>query len=176
MHSTMGTGGQRHLLALAAAPLLLVAGCSNSEVGVAEPEATSPGPASTVDAAPEREEIAVTVTFDGTACEHDAPTEVTPGNVLITMVNTSDAEAVAQLLRLGGSTFEQFVEFNQPEPKVTDPFGTPSGDASAAAGAEGKVRAVLTPGEYALSCLRFDGPPPPATWVAQPTGITVTAE
>jgi ABC-type glycerol-3-phosphate transport system substrate-binding protein len=131
-----------------------------------------------VQAEEEQEQHDVAVAFDGSSCSHDAPTEVGAGSLLrLEAVNAADdviEVVIAQLL--DDATFEDFVEYHQPEPKVTGPpdYVVGSGSVGAQPGTTETSSFRLQGGEYALVCLQFTGQAEPAVWVAQPGGITVT--
>jgi hypothetical protein len=181
MRSRSANIGRRPLLVPAAACLLVLAGCSTGEDDASD-EAESTTPAATSEAEPaqeERDEITLTVTWDGDTCAYGGPTELTPGVVLIEIVNDTDDDAGTEMVRIDdGSTFEDFVEALQPEPDlgdVPDFVSQGYGQTFASAGDVGTIRSVLDEGEYALVCLQT----PPDTselgaWVAQPGGVVVT--
>ena len=180
MRRTLDISRRRWWLVPTAACLFVVAGCSSGEDGSSN-AAESPSPTATTEgesASEERDEVTVTVTFDGATCAYDGPTELTPGVVLIEFVNDSEAGAETVVARLDeDATFEEFVEFHQPEPKVTGPpdFVTLGvGGTGAEAGDTGSIRSVLENGEYGLVCLQGEpGDAEPSVWVAQPGGVAV---
>ena len=180
MRRTLDTSQRRWWLVPTAACVFVVAGCSSGEDGSSN-AAESPSPTATTEgesASEERDEVTVAVTFDGATCVYDGPTELTPGVVLIEFVNNSEADAETVVARLDeDATFDDFVEFHQPEPKVTGPpdFVTLGvGAASAGAGGTGSIRSALENGEYGLVCLQGEpGDSEPSVWVAQPGGVAV---
>ena len=180
MRRTLDISRRRWWLVPTAACLFVVAGCSSGEDGSSS-AAESPSPTATSEgesASEERDEVAVTVTFDGATCVYDGPIELTPGVVLIEFVNDSEAGAETVVARLDeDATFDEFVEFHQPEPKVTGPpdFVTLGvGGTGAEAGEIGSIRSFLENGEYGLVCLQGEpGDAEPSVWVAQPGGVAV---
>lgn len=156
---------RRRWLASAAACLLLLAGCASGEDGASDDaEATS--------------SVTLTVTWDGDTCVYEGPTEFAPGVVIVEFVNNTDAEAGTTMARLDGdATFEDFVEYHQPEPELTGPpdFVTPDvAGGFAEAGDVDTISTDLAEGEYALVCLQEPpGGSEVGAWVAQPGGVSV---
>lgn len=171
-------------LAPTAACLLALAGCSSGQDDAAADDAESASPTATTDVdsgQEERDEVTLTVTWDGSTCAYEGPTELTPGVVLIEIVNSTDEDAGTEIVRIDdGSTFEDFVEALQPEPDlgdVPDFVSQGYGQAFASAGDVGTIRSALDEGEYALVCLQTAPDQPDASelaaWVARPGGVVV---
>ena len=182
----LGVG--RPLLALAVLAALGASSCSSGEptAGTDDPAATATGAAGAsptegsedVRTGEEQDQQDVTVTFDGSSCVHDAPADIDSGSVLqLEAVNAgTDVVDVVVAQLLDGATFEEFLEFHQPQPKVTGPpdYAAPAGIVETQPGRTEASTFPLQGGEYALVCLQYTGEEEPAVWVAQPGGITVT--
>ena len=156
---------RRRWLALTAACLLALGGCSSGDDDASddsEPTTT----------------VTLAVTWDGETCTYDGPTELAPGAATIEFVNNSDAEAGTSMARLDDdATFEDFVEYHRPEPELTGPpdFVTPNvASGFADAGDVDTIGTDLGEGEYALVCLQEPpGGSAIGAWVARPGGVTV---
>jgi len=157
------------------------AGADDSAPTATAMGATGAGPTGgtgDVQAEEEQEQHDVAVAFDGSSCSHDAPTEIGAGSLLrLEALNAADdviEVVIAQLL--DDATVEDFVEYHQPEPKVTGPpdYVALSGSVGAQPGTTEASSFRLQGGEYALVCVQFTGQAEPAVWVAQPGGLTVT--
>lgn len=129
-------------------------------------------------AAGEQDQQVLGVTFDGTSCSYDGPSDVGAGVVSIEAANDSDVYTEVGIARIDeSSTFEDFVAFYQPEPEVVDSpdFATPIGSVPAEPGQTGSDTFALEAGQYALVCLiLISEEPPPGVFVAQPGGLVVT--
>ncbi|MGB9372672.1 MAG: hypothetical protein WCA82_00785, partial [Jiangellales bacterium] len=100
-------GQKRRWLAPSAACLLVLAGCSSGDDDASDDAEATPS-------------VTLTVTWDGVTCAYDGPGELAPGVVIVEFVNNSDAEAGTSLAQLDDdATFEEFVEYHQPEPELT---------------------------------------------------------
>jgi hypothetical protein len=126
----------------------------------------------------EQEQAVLTVTFDGTSCSYDGPSEIVGGVTTIEAVNSSDVYTEVGIARIDeGSTFDDFVAFYQPEPEIVDSpdFATPIGSVPAEPGQTGSDTFTLEGGQHALVCLiLIADEPPPGVFVAQPGGLTVS--
>jgi hypothetical protein len=126
----------------------------------------------------EQEQAVLTVTFDGTSCSYDGPSEIGGGVTTIEAVNSSDVYTEVGITRIDeGSTFDDFVAFYQPEPEIVDSpdFATPIGAVPAEPGQTGSDTFTLMGGQHALVCLiLIADEPPPGVFVAQPGGLTVS--
>ena len=66
-------------------------------------------------------EAVLTVTFDGTNCSYDGPSEIGAGVATIEAVNDSEVYTEVGIARIDeGSALEDFVAFYQPEPEIVD--------------------------------------------------------
>lgn len=123
-------------------------------------------------------EAVLTVTFDGTSCSYDGPSEIGTGVATIEAVNDSEVYTEVGIARLDeGSAFEDFVAFYQPEPEIVDSpdFATPIAAVPAEPGQTGSDTVALNGGQHALVCLiLISDEPPPGVFVAQPGGLAVT--
>ena len=123
-------------------------------------------------------EAVLTVTFDGTNCSYDGPSEIGAGVATIEAVNDSEVYTEVGIARVDeGSAFEDFVAFYQPEPEIVDSpdFATPIAAVPAEPGQTGSDDITLDAGQHALVCLILvSDEPPPGAFVAQPGGLTVT--
>lgn len=175
----------RHLILSAAsmsAALVLLAGCSNADEEPAmETAATSPeATAGTDEQDEQREEVAVTVTLDGSECSYDGVSEVSPGVLAITFNNNeTDVGSGALLLRLKQDvTFDQFADAHQPEPFLDElpELAEPAGQIGRVLpNGEDSVTFPVESGKYVLLCLvDTDDPDVAASYLAHPAGLVVT--
>ena len=160
------------------AALVLLSGCSNSEEEPAAEDAATSSPA-TAEAEEQREEVAVTVTFDRTTCAFDGPSEVSPGVLAVEFVNDNDVGGAALLLRLNEDvTFDEFVDAHHPEPFLgeLEDLAEPSGAVPRVQpNDDGSSTFPVETGKYVLVCLvDTDDLDEPASYLAHPVGVTVT--
>jgi hypothetical protein len=161
-----------------AAAFVLLPGCSSSD-GEQASEDTTPSPAATGEPDGGSSVSEVQVTFDGSSCSYTGPGDVSPGIVGVDVVNDSETGVGALLLRLTeDATFDDFVAAHQPEPYLGEPL-----DIAEPSGAVGRVQPgdsgsstfPVETGDYVLLCLvDADDPDNPASYLAQPAGVTVT--
>ena len=157
------------------AALVLLAGCSSAdEESAVEDAATSPAEATGAD---EREDLAVT--FDGTTCAYDGPSEHSPGVLEVEFDNDNDVGGAALLLRLNeDTTFDEFADAHQPEPYLgeLEDFGEASGVIGRLQpNDDGAATFPVQTGKYVLICLvDTDDLDEPASYLAHPVGVTVT--
>ena len=163
------------------ATLVLLAGCSNAdETPVAETAPASPAATAGADEQEEqREEVAVTVTFDGTTCAYDGPSELSPGVLAVEFINDNDVGGGALLLLLDDdATFDEFVDAHQPEPYLGEPldFAEPSGTVGRVQPNDDSSSTFpVDTGKYVLLCLEdTDDGDDAASYLAKPVGVTVT--
>ena len=156
---------------------LALAGCASADEESTQ-ESGAASPTAAEGAAGEQAREVLGVTFDGTSCSYDGPSEVGVGDVAIEAVNDSEVYTEVGIARIDeSSTFEDFVAFYQPEPEVVDSpgFATPIGAVPAEPGQTGSDTFTLEGGQYALVCLiLISDEPPPGVFVAQPGGVAVT--
>lgn len=149
---------------------LVLAGCTSSEEDASSTDTEGAGG--------EQAQAVLTVTFDGTSCSYDGPSEVGAGVATIEAINDSDVYTEVGIALIDeGSMFEDFVAFYQPEPEIVDSpdFATPIAAVPAEPGQTGSDNVTLSGGQHALVCLiLISDEPPPGVFVAQPGGLTVT--
>ena len=154
---------------------LVLAGCTSGEEEASqESDVESPTAAEGTGS----EQALLTVTFDGTSCSYDGPSEIGAGVATIEAVNDSEVYTEVGIARLDeGSAFDDFVAFYQPEPEIVDSpdFATPIAAVPAEPGQTGSDDVTLEAGQHALVCLiLISDEPPPGVFVAQPGGLAVT--
>lgn len=168
--------------AMVAVASVLVGGCSSSEDDTAEastdPSSTAPAESTTTDMP--SDSVTLTVAFDGNTCSYDGPTELSPGEVTLTLVNDSTKTTFAEIAKLqDGVTFDDVIAFHAPEPfegtRPNDELYEPEviEQAQAWAGDQGSISGALETGEYVLVCLQR-GSANALVWVARPSGVSVT--
>lgn len=161
-----------------AAGVVLLAGCSGSDAQTADAPDASPAATQESDRSTGIQ-ADLEVTYDGTGCTYSGPSEVDPGVVGIEVVNTSEVGSGALLLRLAAdATFDDVIAAHQPEPYLGEPLdiGEPSGAVTRVVpGQTGSSTFPVQAGDYVLLCLvDSDDPDDPASYLAQPVGVTVS--
>jgi hypothetical protein len=160
-----------------ASGLALLAGCSGNNEQAADDVATSA--AATQDSNAAAEQPLLSVTFDGNGCSYGGPSDVGAGVVGVDVDNTSEIGSGALLLRLvEGATVDDFAAAHQPEPYLGEPLdiAEPSGAVRRTLpGQTGSSTFPVESGTYVVLCLvDTDDPDDPASYLAQPAGVTVS--
>ncbi len=165
---------------MVAAASLLVSGCSSEGDASEDPAEASPTVAAETSVAEEPAEgVPLTVTFDGDTCVYDGPTELSPGEVTVTLINGSNRMSYVEMAKLqDGVTFEDVTAYTSPEPfegaRSEDLYEPMEFDqAQAWPGGDGSTGGTVTSGDYVLACIQ-PGSANALVWVARPGGVSVT--